>query len=219
MLYQLSYEIKNPILKTERKDISILQFSISNFNQMFFIKVQGVYLRAMKIYLLGYMGSGKSTVGKLLADQLKLDFIDFDSYIEKETGKSITEIFGNEGEVKFREIEHQFLKKLIRKANVVISLGGGTPCFHNNMDIINDSGTSIYLEVDISTLFKRLSNEKNARPLIRNLNDTELKNFIKINLEKRQIIYKNAQLSIPASLLSAAETTKEIKKRIKLKES
>ena len=106
------------------------------------------------------MGSGKSTIGRLLARQMKLDFIDFDKYIEDETKKTISEIFEAYGESKFREMEHEFLKKLLEKDNVVIYLGGGTPCFHNNIDIINKSGTSVFLDVDVDTLVERLSKEK-----------------------------------------------------------
>ena len=91
------------------------------------------------IFLTGFMGSGKSTVGKLLAEQMSLDFIDFDSFIEQEQGKTITEMFDSGGEDKFRELEHEYLKKLLLKKNVVISLGGGTPCFHNNIELINNS--------------------------------------------------------------------------------
>ena len=93
----------------------------------------------MKIYLVGYMGSGKSSVGNLLAEKLKLGFIDFDRYIENEAGKTIAEIFDEDGEDKFREMEHRHLQNVLGKQNVVISLGGGTPCFHNNMESINHS--------------------------------------------------------------------------------
>lgn len=153
-------------------------------------------MHLMKIYLIGYMGSGKSTVGELLAGQMKLDFIDFDRYIENEVGKTIADIFETQGEDKFRELEHKYLKKVLSKDNVVVSLGGGTPCFHNNIELINASGTSVYLEMDVNTLVKRLSKARNKRPLIRDLNDEELKYFIEANLEKRRSVYQKAKYII-----------------------
>ena len=175
----------------------------------------------MKIYIIGYMGSGKSTVGKLLADKLsgrdkttQFDFIDFDTHIEKETGKTITEIFDMGGEDKFRIMEHEHLKKLLIKNNVVIALGGGTPCFYNNIDLINNSGTSVYFEMDAASLVKRLSEARNKRPLIRDLNEIELKYFIEANLEKRKQIYRQAHFSIPVSQLSAEEAAEDIMRRI-----
>jgi len=168
----------------------------------------------MKIYLIGYMGSGKSTIGKLLSDQLKLDFIDLDKYIEHETGKSITEIFAQNGEAGFRVMEHDYLKKVVTKDNMVVSLGGGTPCFHNNIDLINKNGTSVYLDVDLDVLTKRLSKEKNDRPLIKNLNDTELKSFIERNLEKRETIYKQASIIIKVKTLDKDELVEKIKRKI-----
>ena len=169
----------------------------------------------MKIYLIGYMGSGKSAIGSILAGQMKLDFIDFDKHIENETGKTITEIFDAFGEDKFRELEHEYLKKLLTKENVVISLGGGTPCFYNNMELINMSGISVYIEMDVDSLVKRLSNARNKRPLIRDLNETELKYFIETNLEKRKTMYQQAHFSIIGNKRSTGELAEEIKKNIK----
>jgi shikimate kinase len=97
---------------------------------------------------------------------------------------------------------------------VVVSLGGGTPCFHNNIDIINTNGISVYLQVDTDTLTKRLSKEKSKRPLIRNLNESELKHFIETNLEKRSAVYKKAHLTINTTLLSEDELIKEIIRRV-----
>jgi shikimate kinase len=168
----------------------------------------------MKIYLIGYMGSGKSTVGELLADRMKLDFIDFDKHIERETGKTITEIFDTAGEEKFRELEHQHLKKLLSQDDVVISLGGGTPCFYNNIGLIKQAGISVYLEMNVDSLVKRLSKARNKRPLIRDLNETELKYFIEANLEKRKMIYEQAHFSVQASDLSLEKIVEGIKLRI-----
>jgi shikimate kinase len=168
----------------------------------------------MRIYLIGYMGSGKSTIGRLLANKLKLDFIDFDNYIEDETKKSITQIFDTDGEVKFRKMEHQLLKKFLKEDNLIISLGGGTPCFHNNIEIINNSGISIYLKADVKTLCNRLSIEKDNRPLIRDLSRIDLKKFIEKNLKERSEIYEKAHFLILTSLLSTNEIVAEITRRV-----
>src|SRR5688500_7926474 len=101
----------------------------------------------MKVFLIGFMGSGKSTVGKKLAQKMTLDFIDLDAYIEKQRQKTISYFFENFGEEKFREIERDALAELLEKDNVVISTGGGTPCFFDNMEKIKKNGISVYIEM------------------------------------------------------------------------
>lgn len=164
----------------------------------------------MKIFLLGYMGSGKSTIGKRLAEKLKMSFIDFDSYIEKETGRSIAEIFENDREEQFRQLEHDYLKKIIDMDNIVVSLGGGTPCYHNNIELINKNGISVFLLVSAEKLVQRLMKVKNKRPLIRNLNEKELRPFIEANLEERIPIYQKAHHIISTENLSAEQVTEQI---------
>lgn len=156
------------------------------------------------------MGSGKSTVGKRLAEKLNVDFIDFDKHIEKETGKIITEIFDKDGEEKFRLLEHEYLKKLLNKENVIISLGGGTPCFHNNIHLINNNGISVYLEMSSDALVKRLLKAKNKRPLIRGLNEVDLRYFVEANLEKRKPVYQKANYLVPCDQLSADDISEKI---------
>ena len=156
----------------------------------------------MKIFLIGYMGSGKSSVGKCLSEKLKMNFIDFDEHIEKKYGKTIVEIFGTEGEKEFRKLEHRYLKTFLKKNNIIISLGGGTPCYHNNMELINENGISVYLEVSVDTLVKRLTKEKNKRPLICNLNDSDFNFFVEDNLKKRLSVYRKAHISINAESFS-----------------
>lgn len=161
------------------------------------------------------MGSGKSTIGKWLAEKLNLNFIDFDKHIEKETGKTITEIFNAAGEEKFRMLEHEHLKKILNKENVVISLGGGTPCFHDNIQLINKNGISIYLEMSLDALVTRLSKAKNKRPLIRDLKGGDLKYFIGANLEKRKPFYQKANHIIQAENHSTDDLTDAIMKLIR----
>lgn len=204
-----------PFKKTRRKDISISLTSKRNFNR---VRAQPLYLQ-MKIFLIGFMGSGKSTIGKLLAEKLGMDFIDFDRHIEQETGKTIPEIFDMEGEDTFRLLEHEYLKKLLDKDRVVIALGGGTPCFHNNMELINKNGTSVYISMSVDTLVKRVSKARNKRPLIRDLNDVDLKYFIETNLEKRLPDYRQAHLSVCAEDMNAEQVAEVIRKSVEKNES
>jgi len=148
----------------------------------------------MKIVLLGYMGSGKSTVSKLLAQKLQLAAIDLDEYIEKSEGKSIQQIFKDQGEIYFRNQENKYLTELLnKKENFVLALGGGTPCYANNMDLIkNKAASSFYLKAGLNNLFERLRHEKEQRPLIALLNDEKLKEFIAKHLFERAPYYEQA---------------------------
>ena len=168
----------------------------------------------MKIFLIGYMGSGKSTVGKKLAEKLKLDFVDFDKHIEKEQGKTIAEIFETDGEEKFRLLEHECLKKIVHLENAVISLGGGTPCFYNNIELINKNGISVYIETGVLDLVHRLSKAKNKRPLIKGMNDVDLKFFIEANLDKRNPVYRQAHHTIKVEKQNIEAVVEQIQKII-----
>ena len=131
----------------------------------------------MKIILLGYMGSGKTTIGTQLAKKLYQDFTDLDEYIEKKENKTITEIFKEKGEIYFRKIEHTYLKKFINENDTyVLSLGGGTPCYANNMNIISKETDlhSIYLKASVGTLYDRLKNNSSKRPLLAKLTKESL---------------------------------------------
>ena len=160
------------------------------------------------------MGSGKSTIGKELAEKLKMDFIDFDTYIETKEKKSVSEIFEKEGEEKFRELEKKHLNEIIKKDNAVISLGGGTPCFNNNIETINKNGISIYLQMSVNALVKRLINAKRKRPLIKEMNEVDLKFFIATNLEKRISFYNQAKYIILSDKKSPEAISEEIMKKI-----
>lgn len=148
----------------------------------------------MRISLLGYMGSGKSTFGKKLAKKLNLEFIDLDNFIEDSVGKSIPEIFSEKGEEVFREFEKKSLRTVLGKRNVLISLGGGTPCFGDNMEEVNNESISIYLDLPPKALFSRLKNVKASRPLIADKNDVELLSFIETHLSERDSYYKRARI-------------------------
>lgn len=148
----------------------------------------------MKIVLLGYMGSGKSTVGKLLATDLDIDFIDLDSYIERKLDDKITDIFREKGEIFFRKKEHHYLKEVIStERDFVLALGGGTPCYSKNMDYITFQTKNVfYLMVSVPSLTQRLAKERVTRPLIKHISETDLPEFIGKHLLERSEYYIRA---------------------------
>jgi shikimate kinase len=151
-----------------------------------------LYLRMEKIFLLGYMGSGKTTIGKRLAKKLNQPFIDLDIFIENRYHKTISEIFAEKGEPGFRETEKMLLREVAQFESAVIATGGGTPCFFDNMTVMNESGLTIYLKTSVEKLSKRLNTSKEKRPIIKDKNIEELKVFISENLEKREPYYNRA---------------------------
>ncbi len=167
----------------------------------------------MKITLLGYMGSGKTTIGKLLSEQHKIPFIDLDHYIEEKIGKSVSEIFDQDGEIFFRLKEHEYLKELLEKdESFVLSLGGGTPCYAGNMDVIvnKENITSVYLRTSINTIVERLEQEKDSRPLVAKLNKEELHEFVAKHLFERSFFYEKASQKVVTSNKTVAEIVSEI---------
>ncbi len=149
-----------------------------------------------RIFLIGFMGSGKTTVGKLLAQKLEFSFIDLDQYIENRLLKNISTLFTEGGEDSFRAIEHKLLLEVAQIDNVVVSTGGGTACFHNNMEIMNEAGISIYLKISHQILQNRLQKAKEFRPLIKDKTDQELFAFILEALQKREKYYQQASLIV-----------------------
>lgn len=145
-------------------------------------------------FLLGYMGSGKSTLGRALAERCDVDFIDLDDYIEAHAGKKIREIFADEGEAAFRELERRMLAEVCTNArrDVVVACGGGTPCFGNNMELMSSHGTTVLLAASHERLLERLKRGRHKRPLIAALNDEELDEFITKQLELRMPHYSKA---------------------------
>lgn len=150
----------------------------------------------MRIYLIGYMGCGKSTLGRELAKNLNLQFIDLDHYIESRNCKSVASIFADRGEDGFRKLEQSALREVADIENVVIATGGGAPCFFNNMELMNETGTTIYLDASPKLLADRLSKSKTVRPLIQGKAKDELIDFITETLEKRGLFYKKAKTVI-----------------------
>lgn len=154
------------------------------------------------------MGSGKSLIGKLLAERLQIKFYDLDHLIEFQMQMSITEIFKMKGEIFFRKIESQLFHELMQSNETfVLSLGGGTPCYANSHLLLSSEyTTSIYLSASIDTLFSRLSSERFKRPLIAKLKDDEFKEYIAKHLFERSYFYNQATLKI----LSDKKTPDEI---------
>jgi shikimate kinase len=165
-----------------------------------------------KIILLGYMGCGKSTIAKVLAQKVSLPCLDLDEIIEKRENSTVKNIFSEKGELYFRKLEHDILSELMNNQNsFVLSLGGGTPCYANNHELLKGKITvSIYLNASIPTLYDRLINEKENRPLIADKSETELKEYIAKNLFDRSYYYNQAQFKVLVDGKSAKEITDEI---------
>ncbi len=151
----------------------------------------------MRVFLIGFMASGKSSAGKKLAKKIGLPFIDLDDYIEEKYNTTIRLLIYDRGMDKFREIEKQSLETLINKnENILISTGGGTPCYFDNMKLMNETGVTIYLEVEISTLVDRLMHAKKDRPLIWGKSREDLTVYAKYLLGKRKSDYQRAKHTI-----------------------
>ena len=167
----------------------------------FYAKKERVYF--MKVFLIGFMGSGKTTIGKKLANYLKYDFIDLDKFIEVKAGLSIVDYFERYGEESFRELERDVLQNNSFTENVIIATGGGAPCYSDNMEWMNKNGRVAYLSLPPKALATRLEHSKTDRPLIRNLKGDELIDFISQKLEEREIYYSQSRFVISASDLTA----------------
>ncbi len=162
-----------------------------------------------RLILIGFMGSGKTTLGRALAKELGLTFIDLDNYIELRRCKSINRIFEESGEDGFRTIERNLLHEVCEFENVVISAGGGTPCFFDNIDYMNAQGTTIYLQVSSERLLERLRIAKSRRPLLKDKNDEEIKAFIEEQLARREKYYLQADYTFASDRLEDKEQIAE----------
>jgi shikimate kinase len=167
-----------------------------------------------KIILLGYMGCGKSTIAKLLATKVGLPHLDLDEIIEKRENATIKKLFSNKGELYFRKVEHEILSDLMNnQESFVLSLGGGTPCYANNHEVVKGKNReSIYLSASIDTVYDRLHNENENRPLIANKSEDEMKEFIAKNLFDRSYYYNQAKYKVTIDNKSVGEIVSEIEK-------
>ncbi len=147
-----------------------------------------------RIYLIGYMGVGKTTVGKKLSKLLDLSFIDLDKFIESKYHKTVPDLFKEKGEQGFRELERKSLKEVSEIENVVVSTGGGAPCFFDNMNTMNNTGTTVYIKAEPKELAARLTASKNVRPIVSDKSAEELLPFIIDHLAKRENFYNQAHI-------------------------
>ena len=169
-----------------------------------------------RIFLIGYMGAGKTTLGTLLAEELGVDFVDLDLFIEARYQKTIGQIFEEDGEDGFRKIESAVLKEVGTFEGIVISVGGGTPCFYDNMEFMNEAGRTIYLKTSSKVLADRLNTCKSKRPLIKDKSEEELLDFVAQSLKTREPFYlKSAHVFETETLLSDADARNYVHRLIK----
>ena len=164
----------------------------------------------MRFYLIGFMGSGKTTLGKRLATMLNMPLIDLDAEIVENAHQTIPEIFEIYGESYFRDLERETLEKTKHIPSAIISCGGGTPCFNENMDWMNKHGFTIFLNLPVGALADRLKNSKNKRPLLNDL-EVSLEEYITEKLLEREPFYSKAQLIVPGIGLKPKELAEIIK--------
>jgi len=165
----------------------------------------------MRIYLVGYMGSGKSTVSHKLAQLLGYTRFDLDELFEQRFKITIPEFFRKYDEVLFRRLESQLLKETSVLDNVVIATGGGTPCYYDNMEWMNTLGITIFLEMGVNAIISRIINSKKKRPLLLNKSDDELYTYIHDHLRHRNIFYTQAKIIVPAISLNYVGLIEQIR--------
>jgi shikimate kinase len=165
----------------------------------------------MRIFLIGYMGCGKTTMGRELASKLNLTFIDLDIFLEEKYFRTIPQIFAEEGEESFRLKERKVLEEVSEFDDVVIATGGGAPCFFDNIDLMNKSGFCIFLDVEVSSLVERLTHAKTERPLIKGKSPDELYSFIEGMLVKRRHFYEKAAYILKGSEIKSGEVVQVLK--------
>ena len=161
-----------------------------------------------RIIIIGYMGAGKTTVGKALSKELGITFYDLDWYIESRMHKTVAQIFAERGEEGFRKIERNMLHEVAEFEDVIVSCGGGTPCFFDNMEYLNQQGETVYLKADPEVLYGHLLMGKTVRPLLVGKSKEELLTFIHEQLEKREPFYTKAKHTLDVSLMDNYEKIK-----------
>ncbi len=155
-----------------------------------------MYRKDTNIFLIGFMGVGKSTLARKIAHKINYRFIDTDIYIENKFRTSVENIIGSLGIDAFRRMERDILLEITRLKKCIVATGGGLPCFYNNMEVIKKNGFSIYIYYSTDIIFYRLKNAKTQRPLIKGMDDLQLKTFIVNTLEEREVFYNRADCII-----------------------
>lgn len=163
-----------------------------------------------RVYIIGFMGSGKTTAGKKLASMMGWSFIDLDNVIEEKEGRSINDIFSESGEEYFRNAESMVLKELSDKQDIIIATGGGTPCFAENMKYMNENGITVYLKLNPGQLASRLRGGTAGRPLLRDLDEDSIVNFITGKLIQREPFYNNAKVIVDGFNLDSGRLLEQI---------
>ena len=156
------------------------------------------------IFLIGFMGSGKTYWGRQWAQKTGMPFFDIDQLIEEQEGTTISEIFEQQGEPWFRQKETEVLKTFAAKTHCIVSCGGGLPCFNDNMQWMNQQGTTVYLYATPGEIVQRLKAETNHRPLVKNLPPAALLPFIENKLKERAVFYNTAKIILPVDVATAA---------------
>jgi shikimate kinase len=165
----------------------------------------------MKIFLIGFMGAGKSHWGRLLSEKLSISFFDLDEQVSARAGKPITEIFAAEGEENFRMQEKEVLHIITESyENFVMACGGGSPCFFNNIEYMQQAGTTVWINTPLEILFQRLVKEKDKRPLIKELSDEQLHGFISKKFADRKIYYEQADIKMDEEPVQIGELIEKI---------
>lgn len=183
----------------------------SNF--VLFLFVLDLHIRQlelMRIYLIGMPGTGKTYWAQRISVLKNIDWIDLDAEIEKESNLSIQAIFETEGEAVFRKKEAEALRKLVEFKNIVIATGGGAPCFHDNMKVMNETGVTIWIDESVEVLVERLKAGRDHRPMIRGMNDDQLIEFVERKLKERESFYSLAQYRLNDRHLNQQEIIKII---------
>jgi len=174
----------------------------------------------IRIFLLGFMGAGKTTLGRAFAKAMNMDFIDLDYYIEARYRKTVRQIFEERGEDGFRQIERNLLHEAAEFEDVIVSLGGGTPCFFDNMDYMNGQGLTVYLECSPEVLVRRLKLGKDKRPLLKDKSDEQLMDYVVETMKQRAAFYEKAQLRMNGARLESkkqvAESVEELRHLVNL---
>ena len=164
----------------------------------------------MRVYLLGYMGSGKSTFGPKLAGALNLHYIDLDEEFESRYKTSINDFFTKYGEKLFRELEHKLLETESLEDDILISTGGGTPCYPGNLELMNNTGITVYLEVPFEILISRLLNSRRKRPLLQSFSGEGFETQVREHLIQREVFYRQAHITTSGTSPDAGETAASI---------
>ena len=168
----------------------------------------------MRIFIIGFKNSGKTTAGRKLAKQLNMDFIDLDEYIETKTGRSIPDIFTAEGEEEFRNIEWESLVEISKKDDIIISTGGGAPCWCDNMNLMLKKGETIYLQLDNDTLISRLKKATADRPIVKDKDDNELREYVSHLKQNCEHHYLRAKHIVDGKNLKMNELAEYVRKNI-----